>query len=67
METPSAHQIGDKVKLNFGTAGTLNNCQIVCVQFTEGKVFYDISVEIKLNGERTQIQCVDSSFVEKAD
>ena len=44
LELPSAHKIGDEVKLAFGEAGGLNNAEIINIKFTPGKVLYDIEL-----------------------
>ena len=77
---PSAHQIGDKVKLQFGTSGMVENCEVIKVHFTESKVLYDVEVsgnfdawkevldqaEVKKNDRwSTRLYNVDSAFVTK--
>jgi hypothetical protein len=65
---PSQHQIGDKVILNFFKSGRIENCRILNVHFSLGKVRYDISVNMANNEEKfvnTRLYNVDSAFVEK--
>lgn len=43
---PSRFQIGDKVLLNFSNGNLIKNAQVVGTYFNEGKVLYDIEVNI---------------------
>jgi hypothetical protein len=43
---PSKFNIGDKVKIVFGDAGTIKNCKIIKVHFSHSKVLYDVEVII---------------------
>lgn len=57
---PSRFQIGDKVKLVFGDAGTLTNCRILKVHFSESKVLYDVEVIM-------HYQMIDTDFSKDMD
>lgn len=76
---PSRFQINDSVKLNFGDSGTVTNCKIIKVHFTESKVLYDVEVkgnfnhlldtvdheDLKINNTwYTRLYNVDSCFVD---
>lgn len=65
-ELPSHFQIKDNVFLEFGEAGTLRNCRVAEVHFTESDVSYDIEVMVKGDGEDsvvTVLKGVDAEFV----
>lgn len=62
MPTPSAHQLGDKVKLTI-TEDHLKGV-ITGIHFYTGKVKYDLDVELKDN-TYTRLINVDSVFVNK--
>lgn len=67
---PSAHQIGDRVNVSFGNQGTINNCKVVKVHFTESKVLYDVELYFSNEPERleswsTRLYNIDSSFITK--
>jgi len=42
---PSRFDFGDKVQVHFNDAGTIKNCEVIKIHFTESKVFYDVSVK----------------------
>lgn len=69
---PSGHQLGDKVKVQFGNEGTLNDCRILQVHFTESKVFYDVEVRGDYDPQydmdkkwHTRLYKIDAVFVTK--
>lgn len=57
---PSNLQIGESCKVSF--IKDEFSTSIAAVQFTAGKVYYDIKVEVG-DGFATTIDCVDSAFV----
>ncbi len=69
----SRFAIGQRVKLNFYDAGTLDRCYVRTVMFTAGKVRYSIyCYPFKENGESeecgpTTLHNIDSYFVEPSD
>lgn len=70
---PSAHQIGDAVILSFGSTGALNDCEVIKVHFSAGKVLYDVQVNGNYEHSKdhpagtwnTRLYNVDSVFVSK--
>ncbi len=60
MKLPSAHQIDDVVLLSIKFANL--ECTISGVRFTEGKVRYDLWIDLDDNNH-TIIENVDSCFV----
>lgn len=67
---PSRYKHGDKVILNFFTSGTISNCKIIKVHFTESKVLYDVEVEMIIKNDiegdkpyHTRLYNIDSLFV----
>ncbi len=42
---PSRFNFGDRVVVSFGKFGTINNCKVIKIHFTESKVFYDVEVK----------------------
>lgn len=69
MKTPSNVQVGEKVNLNFFVIPKIEECEIYGINFTEGKVRYDILVPIvkneKIVSDYTLIENVDSICIEK--
>lgn len=69
----SRYAINDKVKLNFFSAGIIDNCRIIKIHFTESKVLYDVEIEMlipipPIGGTETteystRLYNIDSSFV----
>lgn len=72
---PSRFSINESVRLEFFDAGSLKNCKIIKVYFTESKVLYDIEVSLTfppnstVPGDKepfnykTRIYNIDSIFV----
>lgn len=69
---PSAYQIGAKVQVQFGEEGTLKNCEVIKVHFSDYKVLYDIGVsgnfeqttEHPAGKWYTRLYNVDSAFIQ---
>lgn len=59
---PSRYKIGEAVVLDFLEAGMLNDCEIVCIRFTESKVHYDVAVKVREDCW-TVLENIDSCFV----
>lgn len=70
---PSQHQIEDEVVLNFGSSGSVINCEVIKVHFSASKVLYDIEVRGTHQQTKdhpagtwtTRLYNVDSVFVTK--
>lgn len=65
---PSEFQINDEVSVNYGYNQLLQYCQVDGVRFMDGKVLYDVAVEVRdsITGElrpSSYIVGVDSCFV----
>lgn len=72
METknqlPSKVQIGDKVNLNLFDAGTVFDCIVIGINFTESSVYYDVEVEVKKdNSLWTTLSNISSNFIDKVE
>lgn len=66
------YTFGERVKVNLGDGGTIYNCKIVNIKFSESKVFYDVDVlvhaaEAKEKDWHTRIYNVDSAFVQSTE
>lgn len=73
-DLPSRFQLSDKVTIDFGTCGKIENCIIIKVHFTNSKVLYDVEFYGKTIGEininqgkpenfTTRLYNIDSDFV----
>lgn len=70
---PSRFNLGNEVKLNFGSAGTVSPCVVTKVALTQGKIFYDVYVMIEVKyedgeprsvGDEPRLHNIDSFYVE---
>lgn len=57
---------GDSVELNFGEKSMIKNCIVDGVSFSEGKVWYDVLVQVNLPHQQTRLEKVDSAMVRSA-
>lgn len=48
---PSRFQIGEKVKLNFFSAGELSRGEVIKIHFSESKVLYDVEIVVSTEDE----------------
>lgn len=60
----SKYKEGDKVDVDFGTAGKLKDLFVVSIRFTEKNVYYNLLIQ--LDNGYTSIEDVDATFVARA-
>lgn len=67
--TPSYHQIGDEVVLDFQHCGIVNTCKVIAVHFYEGEVRYDVCIQFDHGNEEatTVLEQIGSIFVRTID
>ncbi len=68
IATPSFHQVGDSVILDFQHCGLVENCQVIGVHFYEGSVRYDVCVFLDKDDKNssTVLEQISSAFVRTA-
>lgn len=70
---PSAHQIGDEVRLTYINSEQVDSCKVIRVHFTKSKVMYDLEIEGRIDNDPnnpdrtwiTRLYNIDSVFVTK--
>jgi len=65
FEIPAKYNLGQRVSLDFGDAGRLENTYVRTIMFTEGKIRYSIILVTKEG--RTTLHNIDSVFVKESN